>query len=81
MRVDLLRLRAGESAVVGSTHDGLELVAVAVGLVQVDLGTGQPTLRQGEVLLADDDRVLACRNVGDREALAFWVLRDEAVRP
>src|SRR5919106_224207 len=81
MRVDLLRLWAGESAVVDPAHDGLELVAVAVGVVQVDLGTAQPTLRQGEVLLADDDRVLAYRNVSDREALVFRVLRDEAVRP
>jgi transcriptional regulator with XRE-family HTH domain len=77
LRVHLLHLRAGQSAELGFVHDGLELVAVAAGLVQVDLATGQPTLRQGEALLAENDRVLCCRNVSDREALVFWVLRDE----
>ena len=80
LRAFLIRLRAGESAEVDPAHDGLELLAVAAGLVQVELATGQPTLRQGEALLADDDRVVACQNVGDREALVFWVLRDESVR-
>jgi transcriptional regulator with XRE-family HTH domain len=81
LRVQLLRIRLGESVELGLAHDGLELVAVAEGLVQVDLATGQPTLRQGEALLAEGDRVLGCRNVSDREALVFWVLRDEAARP
>jgi transcriptional regulator with XRE-family HTH domain len=80
MRVQLLRLRAGETVELGLAHDGLELVAVAMGLVQVDLATGQPTLRQGEALLAERDRVLCCRNVSDREALVFHVLRDDAAR-
>jgi transcriptional regulator with XRE-family HTH domain len=78
LRVFLDRLRPGESAVFGAGHGGVELVAVGSGLVQVDLATGQPTLRPGEVLVADDERVLGCRNVGDREALVFRVLRTSA---
>jgi transcriptional regulator with XRE-family HTH domain len=81
LRVQLLRLGAGESAVLEPAHDGLELVAVATGLVQVDLASGRPTLRHGEALVAESDRVLGCRNVSDREALVFRVLRDEPARP
>jgi transcriptional regulator with XRE-family HTH domain len=77
LRSYLLRLRPAETVDLGSAHEGLEVVAVAAGLVQVDLASGQPTLRQGEALLAEDDSVLAFRNVSDREALVFWVQRDE----
>jgi transcriptional regulator with XRE-family HTH domain len=80
LQVHLLRLGAGESAVLDATHEGVELVAVATGLVQLELGTGKPTLRQGEALVADNDRVLGCRNVGDREALVFWLLREPPAR-
>jgi transcriptional regulator with XRE-family HTH domain len=80
LRAYLLHLGPGESAVLDPAHDGLELVAVAAGLVQVELATGRPALRQGEALLAEDDSVLGCRNVSDREALVFWVLRDETGR-
>jgi transcriptional regulator with XRE-family HTH domain len=80
LRAFVLRLRAGESAELDIAREGVELVAVGLGLVQVDLATGQPTLRQGEVLLAETDHVRECRNVGDREALVFWVLRDDLGR-
>jgi transcriptional regulator with XRE-family HTH domain len=58
------------------THKGLELVAVAVGLVQVVLATGRPVLRTGEVLLAEESAVEGWRNLGSTEAQLFWVLRD-----
>jgi transcriptional regulator with XRE-family HTH domain len=74
--IQLVRLRAGESALLDVSHDGVELVAVATGLVQVELATGKPTLRQGEALIAENDRVLGCRNLGEREALVFWILGD-----
>jgi hypothetical protein len=80
LRSYLLRLRPAETVELGSAHEGLEVVAVAAGLVQVDLASGQPTLRQGEALMAEDDSVLAFRNVSDREALVFWVQHDEPVR-
>jgi transcriptional regulator with XRE-family HTH domain len=81
LRVHVLRLGAGESVTLASVHDGLELVAVALGLVQVHLSRGKPTLRQGEALVAEDDRILGCRNVSDRDALVFRVLRDEPITP
>ena len=58
-------------------HKGVEMVAVATGLVQVVLATGRPVLRAGETLLAERSGISSWRNVGDREALLFWILRDE----
>jgi hypothetical protein len=49
---------------------------VASGLVQVQLTTGQPVLRGGEALLAESSRIEGWRNLSDREALVFWILRD-----
>jgi len=72
----VLRLGPGQSATPGLAHKGVELVAVASGLVQVLLTTGQPVLRNGEALIAESSGVAGWRNLGDREALVFWVLRD-----
>jgi transcriptional regulator with XRE-family HTH domain len=58
------------------THKGIELVAVASGLVQVLLATGRPVLRAGEALLAEDEPMTGWRNLGAGEATVFWVLRD-----
>jgi hypothetical protein len=52
---------------------------VADGLVQVILPTGRPVLRQGEALLVEHSGVSGWRNVGENDALIFWILRDEAV--
>jgi hypothetical protein len=52
-------------------------VTVAAGLVQVQLASGSPVLRQGEALIADKSGVSGWRNLGDRDALVFWVLHDE----
>ncbi len=62
-------------------HKGVELVTVATGLVQVRLSGGQPVLRGGEALLADSSRIEGWRNLSDREALVFWILRDDPSRP
>lgn len=35
-------------------------------------------LRGGEALLAEASGVTGWRNLGDREAVVFWVLRDES---
>lgn len=53
------------------------MVTVARGLVQVVLATGRPVLREGEALVADRSGVSAWRNLTDREAIVFWILRDE----
>jgi transcriptional regulator with XRE-family HTH domain len=57
-------------------HKGVELVAVANGLVQVILATGRPVLRRGEVLLAEATTIERWRNLGPAEATLFWILRD-----
>lgn len=76
LRAYLLRLPPKGSAELGFAHKGVELITVGAGLVQVVLATGRPVLRQGEALLAERSGISSCRNIGDQEALVFWVLRD-----
>lgn len=77
LRARLSFLSPGQSVRVREAHEGVELVAVAAGLVQVVLPTGRPVLRQGETLLVEWSDVTGWSNVGDHDALVFWVLRDE----
>jgi transcriptional regulator with XRE-family HTH domain len=77
LRAYAVRLSPGGSAEPAFAHKGVELVAVAAGLVQVLLETGRPVLRTGEALIADTSGVAGWRNLGEREALVFWVLHDE----
>lgn len=58
------------------SHKGVELVAVASGLVQVVLATGRPVLRAGEALVVEETSVGGWRNLGLRDATLFWILRD-----
>jgi transcriptional regulator with XRE-family HTH domain len=78
LRAYVLRLSPGATATPPFAHKGVELVAIASGLVQVGLATGTPVLRTGEALIADRSGVLSWRNLTDREALVFWVLHDES---
>jgi transcriptional regulator with XRE-family HTH domain len=80
LRAYVLRLGPGESATPGLVHKGVELVTVASGLVQVQLTTGRPVLRSGEALIAESSRIEGWRNLADRDALVFWILRDDARR-
>ena len=77
LRAQLSHLSPGQSVRVGTPHNGVELVAVAGGLVQVILPTGRPVLRQGESLLVERSGVTGWRNVGEDDALIFWILRDD----
>jgi transcriptional regulator with XRE-family HTH domain len=77
LRVRLVSLAPGQSVRAQEAHDGVELVAVGAGLVQVVLATGRPVLRRGEALLVERGGASAWRNVGDGNALVFWALRDE----
>jgi transcriptional regulator with XRE-family HTH domain len=77
VRASLSHLAPGKGVIPPVGHDGIELIAVASGLVQVVLPTGRPVLRQGEVLLAESSGVTSWHNVGERDALVFWVLRDD----
>jgi transcriptional regulator with XRE-family HTH domain len=81
LRAYLLRIPPRSSSELGFAHKGVELVAVGSGLVQVVLPTGRPVLRQGEALLAERSGISACRNIGERDATVFWILRDPSSRP
>jgi transcriptional regulator with XRE-family HTH domain len=81
LRAYLLRLPEGGEGGLGFSHKGLELIAVASGLVQVVLPAGRPVLRPGESLLVERSEISACRNLSDREAMLFWILRDDAMSP
>jgi transcriptional regulator with XRE-family HTH domain len=76
MRAYLVQLPARESGGPHVAHKGIELVAVASGLVQVVLSTGRPVLRRGEAILVESAAIERWRNLGPSEAMLFWILRD-----
>ena len=76
LRAYLVRLAPGATATPNVAHKGSELVAVIAGLVQVQLTSGRPVLRQGEALLADRTSIRGWRNIAQRPAALFWVIRD-----
>ena len=49
---------------------------MAAGLVQIELGDRRAALRAGEALVAEASSITAWRNVGESEAMLFWILRD-----
>lgn len=81
MRAYAARIAPNGTSELGFAHKGVEMVAVAHGLVQVVLPTGRPVLREGEALLAERSGIVSCRNLTDEPALVFWVLRDESGEP
>jgi transcriptional regulator with XRE-family HTH domain len=76
LRAYLVRIPRRGLAEPHLTHKGIELIAVAGGLVQVQLATGRPVLTTGETLLLDGTPVISWRNLGVNEATLFWILRD-----
>ena len=76
LRSYLIHLPPRESGTPHVAHKGIELIAVANGLVQVVLANGRPVLRRGEVLLIEATTVESWRNLGPEEASLFWILRD-----
>jgi transcriptional regulator with XRE-family HTH domain len=68
----LTRLAPGASASPPFTPKGPELILVASGLVQVDVGTSAPVLRAGDALQATQDRVRSIANLADVESTLFW---------
>ena len=50
------------------------IVAVAGGLVQVKVAGQTPAIRHGEVLVADSERIEGWRNLGQAEAMLFWIV-------
>ena len=76
LRAYVVHLPARGTASPHLVHKGIELVAIAEGLVQVVLPDGRPVLRRGEVLLVETGAIERWRNLGSTEATLFWILRD-----
>ena len=78
LRIDLVHLEQREVGRPPAGERGTGIVAVASGLIQVTVGDQTPTLRHGEVLVAAGHRVDAWRNLGPAEAVAFWIVTNDA---
>lgn len=76
LRAFVVSLGPGESGSPPTTHKGSELVLVAAGLVQVDLGTAMPVMRVGDAVLATRVPIAGWRNLLSKPAVFYWVLRD-----
>lgn len=74
LRIDLVHLDAREADIMESTPPGTGIVAVASGLVQVKVGNQTPAVRHGEVLVANSERIVGWRNLGQTEAVLFWIV-------
>ena len=74
IRVDLVQLGPRESHREVSGGEGAGIVAVSSGLVQVLIGGQTPAVRAGEVLVAGAERVDGWRNMGQTEAVLFWIV-------
>ncbi|MDQ3931661.1 MAG: cupin domain-containing protein, partial [Actinomycetota bacterium] len=76
LRTYLVHLQPGEMGTPLIPHKGLELVLVAAGLIQIDLGSATPVMRAGDALLATKVPVRGWRNLQAKPARLFWILRD-----
>ena len=76
LRAYLVNLGPMESGTPPMTHKGSELVLVAAGLVQVDLGSAMPVMRVGDAVLATRVPIAGWRNLLPKPAALYWVLRD-----
>jgi transcriptional regulator with XRE-family HTH domain len=74
LRVDLVHLDAREAGAPMDHQKGRAIVAIANGLVQVQIAGQTPAVRSGEVLTADSDKVAGWRNIGQTEAVLFWIV-------
>jgi transcriptional regulator with XRE-family HTH domain len=76
--VELIQLAPREAGAPGPVRSGQGIIAVASGLVQVTVAGRTPALRHGEVLVTDASQVAAWRNLGQSEALLFWITSPSA---
>ena len=74
LRIDLVHLDARETRGLDATRPGTGVVAVAGGLVQVKVAGQTPAVRHGEVVVADSDQFEGVRNLGQAEAVLFWIV-------
>jgi hypothetical protein len=76
LRAYLVKLGPGERGTPPVPHKGVELILVAAGLVQADLGSATPVLRSGDAVLATKASVVGWRNLLGEPARLFWIVRD-----
>ena len=76
LRAYLIRLAPGESGRPPVAHKGTELVVVASGLVQIDIGAESPVMRAGDALVSARLPVSGWRSVAPNPGVLFWILRD-----
>jgi len=76
LRAYLVQLGPGQRGTPPVPHKGVELILMATGLVQADLGTATPVLRAGDAVLATRASVLGWRNLLGEPARLFWIIRD-----
>jgi transcriptional regulator with XRE-family HTH domain len=76
LRTYLIHLPPFDRGMPPIQHKGPEVILVAQGLVQVDLGTATPVMRAGDALLARRVTTKGWRNLLSNEARLFWILRD-----
>lgn len=74
LHIDLVQLGARQAGAPASKRKGTGIVAVASGLIQVQVAGLAPGVRHGEVLVADSDRVEGWRNLAQTDALLFWIV-------
>jgi transcriptional regulator with XRE-family HTH domain len=74
LRIDLVHLDARESRSLGGARPGTGVVAVANGLVQVKVAGQTPAIRHGEVLVAETGQIDGVRNLGQVDAVLFWIV-------
>lgn len=72
-RIDLVHLHPRESGSPTGERRGTAIIAVSNGLVQIRVGGQTPAVRHGEVLVADSHRVDGWHNLGQTDAVLFWI--------
>ena len=77
LRVDLVHLRPREVGTPAPGRKRRAIIAIATGLVQVQIAGQTPAIRHGEVLVTSSDRVEGWRNLGQTEAILFWIVSGE----
>ena len=80
LRAYLVVLGPGEQGEPPTAHKGPELVVIASGLVQIDLGQETPVMRAGDAALATTTAVHGWRNLASGPSRFFWVVRDPLPR-
>ncbi len=79
LRAYLVHLEPGARGEPPSVHKGPELIVVAAGLAQVDLGEERPVVRAGDAVLATTVGVRGWRNLLATPTRLFWILRDPSL--